>query len=176
LVIGDLESFGDYVSCTDKHDRNRTWALLQALDTHVRFIPTTVPHRDVLALLQRSDFYLLPTYADTFGYTALEAQACGTVVVATDVGSLPEFISSRTGIVVPLDEHLDGSRLPPSTAKRVKADFTDRLSLTLASALEIGLEKRKSLRATAIKQLRRRHCPRHHSLRLETTYMEALTP
>jgi len=108
VVIGDLASFGDYASRADKHERNRAWALLQALDTHVRFIPTPVPHRDVLALLQRSDFYLLPSYADTYGYTALEAQACGTAVVATDVGSQPEFISSRTGIAVPLDEHLDG--------------------------------------------------------------------
>lgn len=43
-------------------------------------------------LLSCADLFLLPSESESFGLAALEAQACGTPVIATHVGGLPEVI------------------------------------------------------------------------------------
>lgn len=59
---------------------------------------------DVKALLARSHVCLLPTFADTFGFSALEAMAGGTPVLATAQAALPEVI----------DDGIDGMLLAPT--------------------------------------------------------------
>jgi D-inositol-3-phosphate glycosyltransferase len=46
---------------------------------------------------------LVASEAETFGLIAAESQACGTPVICTDVGGLPEVVASGIGgIVVPV--------------------------------------------------------------------------
>jgi D-inositol-3-phosphate glycosyltransferase len=57
------------------------------LEENIRFCPPMT--RDELALLyQASDVLVMPSRSESFGLAALEAQACGTPVVATPVGGL----------------------------------------------------------------------------------------
>jgi glycosyltransferase involved in cell wall biosynthesis len=51
------------------------------------------------------DVYLLPSYAETFGMTVLESQACGTPVVCYNSTALPEVVKNKkTGIVIKKDD------------------------------------------------------------------------
>jgi hypothetical protein len=60
----------------------------------------------VLDLIGRSQFLLLPTFSDTFGYSAIEAMARYTAVIATDIGALPEFVEDQVnGILLPFDKN-----------------------------------------------------------------------
>jgi glycosyltransferase involved in cell wall biosynthesis len=64
----------------------------------------SLPYRDgadIGLYYQAADLYLHPALADTFPNSVLEALACGTPVVATAVGGIPEQVTDGVGSLVP---------------------------------------------------------------------------
>lgn len=51
-----------------------------------------------------ADVFVNPTYEETFGLTTVEAQACGTPVVAYNTDGCPETVMQGNGIIVPQGE------------------------------------------------------------------------
>ncbi len=65
-----------------------------------------LPNPAILDLMRTAHFVLLPTFSDTFGYSAIEAMANHTPVVGTSQGALPEFIKDgENGLLLPLDRN-----------------------------------------------------------------------
>lgn len=65
--------------------------------------------RDRLAHWYRAaDLLAVPSHSESFGLVAIEAQACGTPVVAADVGGLPVAVGG--GVLVPTHRPADWSR------------------------------------------------------------------
>ena len=76
----------------------------------VSFVPWEENPAVVASYFQAADLYLHPARADTFPLAVIEALACGTPVVATTVGGIPEQVrglnlgadgGSATGLLVP---------------------------------------------------------------------------
>jgi glycosyltransferase involved in cell wall biosynthesis len=75
----------------------------------VRFVPHSRDTAEVASYYQSADVYVHAAAVDTFPRAVLEALACGTAVVGTRVGGIPEQIrdldevgpSAATGILVP---------------------------------------------------------------------------
>lgn len=68
----------------------------------VRFVPYQNDPETVAAYYQAADLYIHAARADTFPTTVLEALACGTPVIATAVGGIPEQVDDGvTGFLTP---------------------------------------------------------------------------
>jgi glycosyltransferase involved in cell wall biosynthesis len=123
-----------------------------------------LPNKSVIELIQRAHFAILTTFSDTFGYSAIEAMANYTPVIATTQGALPEFIEhNKNGILLdlPTDEfgewtYLSADRTTEEFARRHReeierlADAALNAVVTLTAHARQYRELRRNARATAV--------------------------
>lgn len=72
------------------------------LSDRVRFLGV---YENIAELVARADVFLLPSELESFGLSALEAQASGVPVVGSDAGGLPEVVKhAETGFLLPVGD------------------------------------------------------------------------
>ena len=85
---------------TDEVDRLKELTTWLGIDDVVRFEPP-VARKDLAQWYRAADLVVVPSYSESFGLVALEAQACGTPVVATAVGGLRTAVADGiSGVLV----------------------------------------------------------------------------
>ena len=82
VIIGGASGNG-----SQEPERLKALTVFLGIDDVVEFLPP-VPHEELSDWYRASDLVCVPSYSESFGLVALEAQACGTPVVATAVGGL----------------------------------------------------------------------------------------
>jgi len=65
-----------------------------------------VNQKQLVDLYNIADVSTVPSRTEPFGLVAIEALACGTPVVGTNQGGLPDFITESVGTLVPVEDDL----------------------------------------------------------------------
>jgi starch synthase len=110
----------------------------------VLWLEQVLPRPQLIQVLSHSAVALCPSVYEPFGLVNVEAMACGTAVVATDVGGIPEIVvDGETGVLVHLDLGADGQPVDPEGFIRDLAAAVNGLVAEPATAERMGALGRK---------------------------------
>ena len=104
----------------------------------VLWISEMLPRPDVVQLLSHATVFACPSIYEPLGIVNLEAMACGTPVVASAVGGIPEVVQDGvTGLLVGYDE------ADPAGFEAALAEALDSVTADPAAAARMGAAGRE---------------------------------
>lgn len=181
MIYPNIELFIISNFCTDNYASKTSQKDLDTLYQEIKSLPKNIHiigsanNQEVMDLLKLSHVALLPTYAETYGYFVLEAQACGCPVISTNIRALPEINNNECGwiIEVPTDRYGNGILKTENDRNDFKKIIETGLEKTITEIMNnpkvIQLKGQK-----AIDRINEFHNPKKHAEQLLNIYSEAL--
>lgn len=107
----------------------------------LRFVPFQSDSERLADYYRAADLYLHAARVESFGNVLLEARACGTAIVSTAIGGIPEQVPESTGMLVPpfdprafaeavnalLDDDVKREAIAANGLRHVQANYTLKL-------------------------------------------------
>jgi glycosyltransferase involved in cell wall biosynthesis len=175
LTIVSSLRIDSYAVTVNNEDVQRTEAFFQENRDWIRYFPQ-LPNSQVLDMMKHAHIGLLPTYADSFGYSVLEFQGSGCPVISTNVRALPEINDNDKGWIIEVPKNRMGEAIYTTESDRT----------VISEAIRKGLEKvvheifaNRSIipikSAQSILSIKLNHSKEEFSSRMKTIYLNALS-
>jgi glycosyltransferase involved in cell wall biosynthesis len=130
-----------------------------------------LPNTEVLEKMKKAHVCLLPTWMDTFAYSVLEAQACGTPVISTSLRALTEINNENVGWLI--DVPVNRLNNPLHLTREQQDVFSEKLLNGLRDKLEYVLQHREKIKDKAMKclvKIKEYHSPQIYEEKLRMVY------
>lgn len=114
------------------------------------WIPEMLPKEEITVLYSQASVFVCPSVYEPFGIINLEAMACETPVVASQIGGIPEVvIPEKTGLLVAIDPR-SKTDVEPANPQRFSADLAAAINQLLRvpeASRKMGKQARKRVEA-----------------------------
>ncbi len=165
--------YGDFASGSTEKDQ--AWAI-DVINKYPQIIwSQSLSNSQVMDLLKSADVVLLPSYDETYGYSALECPACGCPVISTDGAALAELNNNKIGWLINVDKDRDRRSVPRSI--EAKLNIKEAITSQLNDIIEEILAKPDLIKEKgqlAIEKIKLENNPRIVAEKLSAIYKNAL--
>lgn len=135
-----------------------------------------LPNEQVMEKLKKAHVALLPTWMDTYGYSVLECQACGTPVISTSLRALTEENGEDVGWLVEVP--VNRLNNPIHVTHEQQQLFKEKLLLGLKEKIEYLLNHHEEIEHKAnncLVKIKCKHDPATYSEKLSLIYQSKIS-
>lgn len=138
-----------------------------------------IPRDEMInTVLPQTDIYLLPTYAEAFGYAILEAMAYGIPVISTNLFAIPEMVEhEKTGYLIDVSSYNCEKLFKGYVVTNIPEDFKEHVTVKLSEYLCLLLdsfELRKMMGASGLKKAREEFSFKNRNTLMSDIYKKVL--
>jgi glycosyltransferase involved in cell wall biosynthesis len=174
LTIVSSLTTDNWATKESRNDVQRARHFIQDNSDWIDYFPR-LHYQELLALMKKSHVGLLPTYADTYGFSVLECQAAGCPVITTNIRALPEINDNTKGWIIHVPKNRLGEAIYSTQEdRRIISDLIreglERIIHEIFSDTEVILAKCKN----AIAGIKEKHSVEDYANRMKEIYIQAI--
>lgn len=134
----------------------------------------SLPNAEVLEKAKSAHIGLLPTFADTYGYSVLEMQACGCPVITTDIRALPEINSNLYGWMCHLPQNEYKGVLSQTEEERdnLVSILQNQLKVVFEDVFKLSRQELIEKALLNVKRIEEEHNPDRYAQELKKIFSE----
>lgn len=173
LIIVSKLNYGDYASVSCENDYKDALALIHS----ARWIEyyETLANEDVVELMRKSHIGLLPSLAETYGYSVLEMQAAGCPCITTNIRALGEINNDKRGWICDINPNGFGEAIYGSDNEEHKRAVQNQLENELLRVFNDIFQNQRIIEEKAhlsVKYIEENHNPDMISKMIQDIYQK----